>query len=272
MSNSPILFSIGITATQNGRTLKSMSPDSNGVYKGVPLGLIGQASRNNVLYDTETVLDCITNPTKNFYKRLNEGNLKGEYQHPIIASEKDMHLITRIDQTLVSHGFKNIYAKKTEGGEYTVIYGDVKPMGPYGPQLIESFEDEDFNTCFSLRSLTTRPTPGPNGVNLKKMISLITFDCVDMPGYEMASKRYCDQGIESISEYALSIKDVMDNKELMCSMGVESDKGIEELYDILNTDSVQVHNMKNLLIDNQKSTLVTPSGQSLDPFHVMFNK
>ena len=43
-----VVFSISTQLEMEGRQLQAIKPDKNGVYKGIPLTVIGVASRNRV--------------------------------------------------------------------------------------------------------------------------------------------------------------------------------------------------------------------------------
>ena len=119
MNNKSLAFSVQTMQTVLGNGLKSIKPDKDGVFKGVPLAVIGKPSRNNVIYDQNSFIESITNPNTRFYKSLVEGGLEGEWGHPtnIGLNNKDAIMRTmQIDGSRVSHYFTKVYAKKTKDG------------------------------------------------------------------------------------------------------------------------------------------------------------
>lgn len=195
-----VIFEVATELEMNGRQLKSLKPDKNGVYKGIPLTVIGAKSRNNVYYDPKSVIQCMTDPASRFVMNLKSGDLEGEWGHPLLDPKDPQKIINRLlylDRKNVSHHFTKVYAEDIGNGKY-IVYGDVKPSGPYGKTLEENFQDPTRNVSFSLRSATTI-TGQREGVTYKKMLVLFTFDAVDGPGYAEACKRYQDPSVESFS-------------------------------------------------------------------------
>jgi hypothetical protein len=279
MSN--IIFSIQTLQTDGGGSLKSVKPSADGVYCDVPVAVIGLPSRNRAVYDLETTLAAMSDPSSRFYKNLAEGNLEGEWGHPklppVLTKEDKIAAIMRtltIDRECVSHYFTKIRTQKASNGSHVVVFADVVPFGPYGKYLQESFADAKRNTCFSLRSLTSDPTPLPNGCALKKMKMLVTFDAVDGPGFEMASKRYMP-GTESyaIADEQLltaSVSEIIQFPSFAKAVGYESIDS-PELLDMLQTDKICIKKEFILegIFDPDKKVIVTAKGQQ-SLFHTLF--
>lgn len=254
MHNIPELnFEVQTMKIKDGRAIKSAEPDSNGVYRDVPVGALGIVSRNNSDYDIPSTLNCMTNPNMAFYKRLTEGSLAGEYGHPMVKDRSDIPRILRIDPTMVSHYILGLRSKPTDNNEYIIIYADMKCGGPYGPYLQESFADPDINTAFSLRSITSKPQR-IGGVDKKKMITLVTFDAVCGPGFEQASKRYMG-GMEDFC-FPSNMQEVYDCAEFQEVVGAEG-KDYDQLCAIFQTDKISIRNQEfeldgNILVSNRE--------------------
>jgi hypothetical protein len=245
--NEQLSFSIQTIHT-SGSGFKAIKPDARGIYKGVPVAIIGKPSRNRVLYDPASFKDSIVNPNTRFYKALVGGGLEGEWGHPITAGMTNQVAIQRmmeVDKTKVSHYFTRIFCKQSADGQYTVVYGDIVPDGPYGQYLAASFADTRRNSAFSLRSLTSEPIES-RGVFLKKILALITFDGVSIPGFEEACKENALFGNESlmfsmVDEPAkrVSINDLVSAPGCGALIGQE-DLTSQALLDLLEVDSVAI--------------------------------
>lgn len=202
-----VVFSITTELEMDGRQLKSVKPDKNGIYKGIPLTVIGCNSRNNVNYEKESVLRCITDPNSRFCANVKTGDMEGEWGHPLLNGEKGLDRLLYIDRARVSHRFTKVYGKEENG--LIIIYGDVKPFGPFKQCLIDAFEDPNLNASFSLRSAARKIGQDPSGIIQKEMLALVTFDAVDGPGFLMASKRYQDPSVATESMEVLSNNNIL---------------------------------------------------------------
>lgn len=263
-----LFFNIQTLQVKDGAALKAMKPDKDGIYRGIPLTVLGQASRNNKFYDERSVVDCITNPKSRFFINLTEGNLEGEWGHPLIARESDIARLAHIERERVSHYFTRVYTERM--GNMTVVFGDVVPFGPYGKYLKESLEDPRRNTAFSLRSLCARM--GQDGsVTRQRMLALITFDAVDGPGYEMASKRFA-ASTESISiqqefEYLTNVDQLQKESSMRELLGVEAITE-DQICELLGTEHAVIAN-EALRFDVASNQLYGKSGRK-SIFHTFF--
>lgn len=272
-----LVFTVQTLQVKDGKSLKSIEPDSDGVYKNVPLLVLGMVSRNNAFYDVASMVDSIVNPNSRFNKNLVEGNLEGEWGHPLIKDTSDLARLLVIDRTKVSHYFTKVFTKKTEDGQYTLVCGDVVPYGPYGKYLIDSFADSKRNTSFSLRSLTTKPNI-INGVQHKKVLSLITIDAVDGCGFEQASKRFIsNDSTESISaidaetqtlEYEVSSEELVQNGWAKELIGIENITN-QQVLDMLESNEVTVRNEIFSAVCLKTKSLVSQDGRR-SMFHTLF--
>ena len=77
--DSKVVFSISTDLEFRGRQLKAIKPDKDGVYKGIPLTVIGLNSRNGVNYDRDSVISCLTDPKSRFVMNVKSGDLEGEW-------------------------------------------------------------------------------------------------------------------------------------------------------------------------------------------------
>lgn len=194
MIDKKLYFIVETLAVLDGKKLKSLTPDKDGYYD-VPITVLGAPTRRNVIYRPESVLSQITDNKSAFNMILRHGNLYGEYGHPIT---KDVERTATVDEKCVSHHFKAIYLGEDLKNQGQLIMGKVKPHGPYGQYVKENFEDGNMNTAFSLRTLCSRSFDR-NGMEIRDVKMLVTFDYVGCPGYEKAAKRYAP-GNESFTQ------------------------------------------------------------------------
>lgn len=198
--NNNVVFSISTDLEFRGRQLKSVKPDKDGVYKGIPLTVIGLNSRNNVNYDRDSVISCLTDPKSRFVMNLKSGDLEGERGHPFLGVEPKAAIarLLYLDRTKISHYITRIYTSPlNDSSESIIVYGDIVPSGPFGEYLKQDFEDPKRNASFSLRA-ATQVVRKSNGITYKQMLAMFTFDSVDGPGYVECSKRFQDPACESL--------------------------------------------------------------------------
>lgn len=191
-----ISFTVDVLSIKNGRKLGMIRPDEHGYYT-VPMAVFGTVTDNRTYYEVEEFVHHITSPDSSFNKLLTDGKLMGELGHPMIAllpEDKQLIRLMLIDEKQVSHNIGKLWTgeKLETGGK--IVYGKVKPTGPNGDYLKQSLDDPCLNTSFSLRSIAQ--SRQENGITIRKIRQLITFDYVNGGGYQEAAKRY-SPGVES---------------------------------------------------------------------------
>ena len=193
-----ISFTVDVLAVKNGRKLGMIRPDENGYYQ-MPLAVLGTVTDNRTYYEVEDFVAQMTSPDTVFNRCLTDGKLAGEWGHPkIMLLPEDMRLprLMYVDEDKVSHQIGKVWSgEKLESGG-RIIYGKIKPTGPYGDKLKESLDDPCLNTSFSLRSIAH--SRNENGITRRKIKHLVTFDYVCAGGYNEASKRY-SPSVESVN-------------------------------------------------------------------------
>jgi hypothetical protein len=185
-----IAFVVDVLLVRNGRKLGAIRPDEDGYYT-IPLAVLGTPTDNRTYYEVDEFVGQMTSPTSFINRCLTDGKLFGEYGHPMISllpSDQQLPRLMQIDEKQVSHHIKKIWTgEKLESGG-RIIYGLIKPKGPYGAHLRDSLDDSCVNTSFSLRSIAVSTESG--GLIRRKIRNLVTFDFVNAGGYNEASKRY----------------------------------------------------------------------------------
>lgn len=232
-----ITFSVEVMTVKNGRKLGRVRPDEMGYYNNFPLSVIGAVSDNATYYTVDSFVNQIKDPKSSFNMLLTDGKLYGEYGHPPLEGLKDSEVYTRLARVAEerrSHHFKRIATgEKLESGG-TLIVGDFKPMGPYGKDLNDELSEPLANTSFSLRSIVGQTIN--NGVKVRSMKKLVTFDTVFGGGYNQAAKRYC-AGTEHLIDFTLNA-DINAGKftEYACENFSDA-----ELNEIFKSSNVQLH-------------------------------
>jgi len=238
---SNLKFACSILKNIDGYEIKALKPDADGCYP-VVLGCLGGPTRNNVIYDPESVLQAM-GPESKFTLSLQNGYLFGELGHPDIYGKgpngmDDIRRLLTIREDKVSHLFTEIYIDETpvmiDGSQGYPIRAKVKPMGPYGEVLRKSLEDPMCNTAFSIRTLCRPMTGDDRRYTYRKVETLVTFDAVCAPGYALAAKRYVP-GVESLSEIDVTKQELLD--AVAGTAGMESgfmltDKDIARIFDL----------------------------------------
>lgn len=192
-----ISFSVDVLAIKNGRKLGRIRPDENGYYE-MPLAVLGTVTDNRTYYEVEDFVAQLTSPTSFINRCIANATLYGEYGHPLIAVLPEDQRLPRlmiIDEKSVSHHINQIRTgEKLENGG-RILYGKIKPFGPFSEKLQNSLDDPCLNTSFSLRSIAHSRQEG--AITRRRIKHLVTFDYVNAGGYSEASKRYAP-AVESI--------------------------------------------------------------------------
>lgn len=277
-----VVFSISTELEMDGRQLKSVKPDKNGIYTGIPLTVIGCNSRNFCNYEKESVLKCLTDTQSRFASNIKTGDMEGEWGHPFLNGDKQtiLNRLMFIDRSKISHYFTRVYGKEENG--IIIIYGDVKPFGPFKQYLIDSFEDPNRNTSFSLRSAAKPIGTDPSGIIRKRMLSLVTFDAVDGPGFLMASKRYRDPSVATESmqvnttdsvlnvDFSVNRRQFLDSMEYRKAVGFESVSYVDQrVLDAFGCDKVTIKDSVTLTYKG-RNRFVNEAGDSVSLFDTCF--
>ena len=226
-------LNIGILESLNGFKLKGIEPDDRGFFPMV-IGCLGIPTRGSVFYDIQSTLDAMRDTQSRFNTCLRDGNLQGEFGHPVVERREEIPRLLRIDEHFISHYFGNISVDNEpimiDGMEAFPIRATVKPTGPYGDFLEKQLRDPYHNTSFSIRTLCL-PITGQNSAwSYRKVQMVITFDAVHAPGFSITSKRYV-VGQESL-DVAVSRNDL---EKCILPDGMESasmitDADIRKMY------------------------------------------
>lgn len=252
-------FVVETFIVENGMALKSVERDSDGYFKGLPLAVLGDVTRNKTHYDEETMINQIVKPSA-FNLRLTEGNLSGEWGHPVVdySTILGKTRVMTIEPTREALHYRRIYSKPLKSSNKIAIFGDAKPSGPYGAYFEERMLDPTRNCAFSLRSITQDRVDQRTGVTYKRVAQLITFDAgVPSGGYKEASKRYMsNEALNGFVSQPIEYSDLMNMKR---AVGFESliDDEVLEMFQankvIVKKEVIGVVDLNNRLVHNAKT-------------------
>lgn len=199
--------------------------DENGYYR-VTLGAFNTFNNRKIYYRV-TDLDKVVGPESIVGKRIKEGYLRAEYNHPEVPSDY-AGLVRRtleINPDRVCEHIKRIEVINTQRVEkgfnlpIYIIYGWVKPDGPYGKYIEDALNNPDINIAHSVRSVAKQSRIGSIIVRDIKLLS--TWDYVTEPGYAIANQWYA-AGLESASYDDLIIESEEDAEKILAAL--ESNK------------------------------------------------
>lgn len=216
----------------DGYTLKALHPNEEGFYEVNIMGL-ECPSRNRVTYDSESLLAAMADPEGCFYKTLREGQLPGEYGHPILSNPQDLARIILLDPKSQSHYFNKVWLDdkpvRIDGHETYILKAWIKPFGPFKANLKDQLEDPHLNNSFSLRSICTS-MGSRNGLEHRKVMTVVTFDSVIAGGFTCASKRYVSQEDFSVTctekDLTAAVASMAGNENIMLTK-----EEVERLFD-----------------------------------------
>lgn len=248
-----ISFCVDVLAVRNGKKLGALRPDEDGYYQ-IPLAVLGTPTDNRTYYEVDDFVNQLTSPTSHINMKLLDGKLYGEYGHPKIQElpeDKQIPRLFDIYEDRMSHHIKKIWTgEKLESGG-RIIYGLVKPHGPFSEELRSNLDDSCMNTSFSLRSIAKSRQEG--NLIRRNIKHLVTFDYVTAGGYNEASKRF-SPGVESLVDISL-----VDNNFQVTESAMEC-LTKHELNDIFGAKQVIIGGTKTTFID-KKSALRDESGK-----------
>lgn len=250
MSRNSIVFSSIKLSSSNNRLEK----DEDGFYK-VTLGALNTFNESGDFYLEDGVNDIIVNKSHTLARRLKAGYLKGEVGHPVYQSGMTKAQFyarnMRIDLNNTSHHIREIILTPTDKpsglpgkGNMVLIEAWIKPSGPGGPALEKDLEDPNINVAFSIRCFTKDEVI--NGVNIKRILQIVTWDYVAEPGIKLANKfsKLSNEeiSVESLEDIEIDISEISDNQDISecfnCSLESNDEKNItKELIDSYNRDN-----------------------------------
>lgn len=243
MSYNDSLSINNIISTESASATNTLERDENGYYK-INLGGFNIFNHKNEFYRVKDLNALLNNKNSVFYKRLHNGYLLGEAEHPkmkpgMTSSEYYFRNLTiQLDNT--SHHIRpeielrdiNEPVKIPGAGRPVRVLGWIKPSGKHGAALQSMLDNPHQNVAFSIRAITTPPT-NIGGYVVKDVIEIITWDWVDVPGITAANK-WSTIAKESYDYgHDVLIEDIIVDAKSNTTISTESD--IQALHkDIIN--------------------------------------
>ncbi len=178
-----------------------LKPDEHGYYY-LCLGALNFFNSAGIYYDYESSKH-IFESSSSFMRRISTGNLYSEEDHPEWEQGRSLqeyiHRIKFIDSHNVCAHIRSVEVIPTDnaqrGGKVMMVYGWVKPDRERGAFLKAALDNPNQNVCFSLRALCDDNII--NGVKVRTITDLITFDWVIEPGISRANK-FASPALESL--------------------------------------------------------------------------
>jgi len=233
---------------------RKLEKDENGYYL-INVGGFNVFNSAGDYYTAEGVKDLLMKPNGAFQRRLKAGNLRSEVEHPKFVPGMSKHEFfnrnLKIDLNNTCAHIRDVILEPTNDSsgyrndKFILCKLWLKPSGVKGDALQKSLDNPDENTCFSIRSFTKDTFI--NGVNVKKLVQVITWDWVVEPGIATATK-FKTLGVESMDEVAIELDDISNGDDisecLECSLESHDEKMLvkeliknsksESKYDIVN--------------------------------------
>jgi len=220
-----------------------LKPDENGYYT-VPLGALNCYNSSGEFYSSEGINELFS-PSSSLMRRIKNGNLYGELGHPKkLPNMSNFEFYQRartIEETNVCMHISDVwvdydYSKKINSSIPNIIgiFGKIRPAGPHANVLKEDLDNKKSNVCFSIRCLTSVEVK--NGVTIKKIEEIITWDRVIEPGISIANK-WDAPSLEDLTDTRFTKKQVITYSQEMLKEDVtfESDRiALNELITRLN--------------------------------------
>lgn len=206
---------------------KVLEKDENGYYK-VTLGGLNCHNSQGAYYIAEGVKELMNDPNSLIYKRLTQGYLTGEMGHPhyqpgMTKSEYLMRVF-KVAQENTSHHIKAVEFCPVPNSEMIKMMGWIKPAGPKGDILEQALNNPDQNVAFSIRSITNDTFHA--GRTIKKIVQIITWDWVDVPGIKEANS-WDTLAMESMDLVKISLSDIESVTKELKKMNIASQESTD---------------------------------------------
>jgi len=187
---------IVLTSLVSGLNKGSLKQDNDGYYY-MELGALNVFNSAGEFYTSKDVEQLFTGGSSVLMRRIKNGALYSEMDHPALEPNmtpkdflsrnlkiiKSNHCAHIREVVLVP---TKINAGMPNEGNVIKIFGWVKPAGVHGDVLKQSLDNIHENVAFSIRCL--HRVSIVNGVRVKRIINIITWDWVTEPGIATATK------------------------------------------------------------------------------------
>lgn len=184
-----------------------LKPDDQGYYTMV-IGGLNMFNSVGEYYAADGAKQLFEQ-SSTFMRRIQNGCLKGELGHPKrlpgMSMDDYLRRIMAIEETNVCCHFKEVWLDEQYGKNHPefrnpsmiAIMAKVKPAGPKGASLKESFDNPNENVCFSIRAFTKDYIQ--QGRTIRVLDQVMCWDKVEEAGLHIANK-WDTPALESFSE------------------------------------------------------------------------
>jgi hypothetical protein len=245
---------IALTSIKSKKGIKrKMLPDDTGYYTMI-VGALNVFNSRGEFYRLPGGVEQITNGSSIFNRRLKRGAVRSEVDHPEFDPTKMKTVsdyikrIYKIDKNNVCAHIKEVWLEETDipsgfpgAGNVVFIKAKIKPSGIKAKGLQDALENEDENVMFSIRSITD--VTKINGITVRTIKDIVTFDWVLEPGIEYASS-WKELGIESIRDdiTEIGLEEIFTEEGTLqacvnCGIESETKDMISSLYNLVSVDN-----------------------------------
>lgn len=264
-------FTIETFLMDDGFKLGKGVRDKDGYFVDVPVAVLGATTRNATKYDTTAFVNQIKGPDTNYYKRLTEGCLFGEWGHPFVDmnTQLGMERLLNLDPQKESHHIRSTKIRHIDELGIDVIMIDAKGSGPYGKYYDEAMLDPTRNLAHSLRGISKAQFDRKNKVTFKELISLVTFDAgVASGGFKHSSKRYMKSiegmGCDTIEELHAPITSA--NIDMVRNVALEKFTNTE-LNDLFKCKKIILGTVTTGYLDHRNEAINNEGQVPVSVFH-----
>lgn len=189
---------------------KGVLPKDEYGYRTMPIGALNCFNSAGDYYTAIKAKEIFLDSSA-FMRRVKSTCLKSEEGHPMMLPGQDEESFIRrvlfIDPKNVCAHISKVWldfeASKAmgTGDNRIIIMGSVKPDGPHGAALEESFQNPKEDVCFSIRAFTDDKYV--MGTKNRQLVEVVTFDRVGEPGIN-SSRKYMAPALESKVDMSFS--------------------------------------------------------------------
>jgi len=220
-----------ILTNHSGEEIKKkggLKPDEDGYYK-IRMGTIGVPNSSGIVYEATKSVRELFGDNSPLKRRLVKGYLRAEQGHPKktpgMSMKEYISRILKIEETKIcGHIRKFEIVDDLEGPGTFTVFGWIRPAGPYASALKDDFDNPHSNTAFSIRSLVDQRIE--NGVIIRTLKVVVTWDFVDSPGIDTANKEN-SVGMEDDDHILLDLTDDVEFAEAKEALQEYSEIGTE---------------------------------------------
>ncbi len=205
-------LSLGCTILPHGKK-GVLRQDEHGYFLAVPMGAYNAFNPMGYMYEASSGLAQLA-PNSIMQRRCQKGGLYAEWKHPVRERGwTDAEYITRIrdiDMDRVCCHIRRLYTGPgfdENGRPIIMVYGEVKPFGPFEKYAYDALTNPCLNSFFSVRCLTL----DDHLKLIKYTRETVTYDMVGEGGILQANK-FASPSLEHFKEQEVVVpitQDVM---------------------------------------------------------------